>query len=300
MKKLLAILSTIITLSLFAEQTTIFVKDIEGININSKTKPIIMELLKMELNSYGYITVDAESVPHEYTLHVQIIKFEETRAYFVATMYKGNLKEYYIKKIITESDKIDVFIARLVKALVKKESIDETKDVANILAEEETVSDFEQKMKMKIEGDVGIHFGTVELNTDRNYHYLPAYIGLGIGFYHPDFFFSIKSFSIIQGLGIKIGMYKIANRKSNSLFFGGDVGAGVLWGPFSYYNVYMGELVNDLDPYVAPVVSVSVGGIFFRTMKVSLKPEMRLELNFRKSDYMEVVASLSGFISLVY
>ncbi|HAV92279.1 TPA: hypothetical protein DCW38_03765 [candidate division WOR-3 bacterium] len=300
MKKLLVILSAIITLSLFAEQTTIFVKDIEGVNINSKTKPAIMELLKMELNSYDYITVDSDTVPHEYTLHVQIIKFEETRAYFVATMFKGNVKEYYVKKIINESDKIDVFIARVVKALVNKETIDETKDVANVLAEEETVSDFEQKMKLKMEGDVGIHFGTVELNADRNYHYLPAYIGLGVGFYHPDFFFSIKSLSIIQGLGIKIGMYKIANRKSNSLFFGGDVGAGVLWGPFSYYDAYFDQLLDDIDPYVAPVVSLSVGGIFFRTMKVSLKPEMRLEFNFRKSDSMEVTASLNGFISLVF
>lgn len=300
MKRVLTLIFLLASMAIFAEQNSIYIREIEGLNVNQKTKPIIAELLKMEFEGYGYTVMESESIPHEYTLKVDIIRFEAERAYFIATLYKGETKEHYIKKIITDSDKLDIFISRTVKAIVNRESIDETKDVANVLAEEETISENEQKMKMKMEGDVGIHFGTVELNADRNYHYLPAYLALGVAFYHPDFFFSIKSFSFVQGLGLRIGMYKIANRNVNSYFFGADIGAGVLWGPYSYYNDYWDELVDVTDPYVAPVAAVSFGGMFFRTMKVSLKPELRLEFNFRKSTTLEVVSALNGFVTIVF
>jgi len=300
MKKFFTIIVLLFSIALFAEKTRIFINEIEGMNMNSKTKPVIMELLKMEFNSYDYETVEEESLLHDYSLDVQIIRFEKSRAYFVATLYKGTEKEHYIKKIINDSDKLDIFIARVVKAIVKMESIDDTKDVTNLLSEEETISESKQKMKIKFEGDVGIHFGTIELNTDRNYNYLPAYIGIGYGFYHPDFFFIVKSYSIVQGLGIRIGLYKITNRKSNSFFYGANIGAGVLWGPYSYYNDHFNQLVDDMNPYVAPVVAASVGGIFFRTMKINLKPELILEFNFRESTKMEVVAALSGFVTLIY
>ncbi len=290
MKFLGTIILLVFGLFILANET-IFVADPVMVNVENDALVVVKELIVSELEVQGYNVVTDSTQVYDYKLFTKILRFEDERAKFIFKLQKDNNNIYTIERTITSEDRLDVFIKRMVTAIIKREDVGESKEVGNIIAEEETISDFEEPFKTKVELDLGMHLGTQELNMNYDISYSkPVYLGVGLSFQRPTFAISVKSISFFQGIGMKIGGYHIMSRKANALIYGGDFGVGYFYG----------EVPSAAShAYVGPFISGSVGYFFGRTNSIYLKPELRVSASYLKENGVsEIVFSANIYLTL--
>lgn len=299
MKKMMILVFISFTFLLHAE--TVFFEDPKLVNVHEKMKEIVKELQIAKIKTLGY-TVDSLSENSDYQIRTKIIRFEDGRAYYTMQLMQNSELIFEVSKIITDGDKLDLFIERMLFSLMNQQDFKDSKIVGNVIVEEETLSDIKEPFKTSFALGIGAHLGTIESITP-DYHYLPVFTNLSLYFTKPEYMFSIQSSNFFEGLGLRIGSYKITTKEVNALFYGGAVGVGVFWGP--YYSTYVDYAGNTIqrtstDPFLSPIVSASIGGLFNRTSTVVLKPELEISIEYRKSNTVQLITSANVYISLMF
>jgi len=298
-KKLVFII--VLTAFILISSETVYIHKPDMINVKSNMQEIITELQAIEIQKLGY---QIDSIPEnsDYQIKSRIIRFEDERAYYVAQLLQNDKLEFEVSRIITSEDKLDIFTGRIMTALMNRENIEDTKEVGKTITEEETLSDAKEQFESHFSLGLGAHLGTVE-STAPDYHYLPVFANLSMYFTKPDYMFSVQTVNVFEGLGLKVGTYRINSRNVNSFFYGGAIGAAVLWGPYTATGTNWNNetyTYTDIDPFFAPVFSASIGGLFNRTSNIVLKPEFELSFMYKKTTSYQIISSAGIYISLVF
>ena len=298
MKKLSLIICLIFISTLVFSQR-IFVENPELVNTNDEMQEVIKEIVILKLQGMGYDVVLDTLKNVDYTIKIKIIRFEDTRAYFGINLFKDDALLRGIQNIITDEDKLDIFISRLLLSVMNAKNLEDTKLYGNTIAEEDVISNIEEKFITRFGLSIGAHLGTVE-TISPDYHYLPVHFDIGVNFFKPDYFISLNCLSIVQAAGIKVGMYKIRSRNLNSFYYGGSFGVGVFYGPYYVSNTTTGTQYTDLSPFLTPSLGFAFGHLFNRTSSISLKPELEISFQYRKSPDVQIISSANFYLTVIF
>lgn len=275
---------------------SLFVSNPVMINSNEKSAMIILELLKMNFEKEGYVLTDDSSAKADFIVKSKVIKFDDERAQFTMTMYKNGIAYKTVESILTNEDLLDLFLSRMVVTLESAKKLSETKMYGNAIVEEEPLSMNEEKYKIKGEISLGAYMGNIEYDVlyldaaSPAIHNLPIFFTVGVSYNRPDYFITLKTKSFVQALGMDIGYFKVFSRKPSSYYLGGEIGAGMYWGP---------DGTGNYNQYFGPSFSASTGYIFNRISSVYIRPEGKLDISYRKINTdNSIIVGVSLYITI--